>query len=158
MMRIAGLDFSTKAPGISIFDTDTNKLSAYTINTKPFKKDYKRRNRYLIHTIFNALKTCNKVYIEDYAFSAKGRITDIAEPLGAIKYQLPISCKIYLVSPGTLKKEIAGKGNATKKQVMDAVNKKLNSKITDDNLADACGLMLMGIMNKGKIREWDPAN
>ena len=45
------------------------------------------------------------------------------------------------LSPSEIKKHITGKGNADKIAVMNAINKKLNLQIKDDNEADALAIL-----------------
>jgi len=61
------------------------------------------------------------VMFEDYAFSANGNITALAENCGILKYRLARDFRIHshLVTPGTVKKFATGKGNATKYVVTD---------------------------------------
>jgi Holliday junction resolvasome RuvABC endonuclease subunit len=49
------------------------------------------------------------------------------------------------VSVGTIKRFIAGKGNASKEEVIDSVKNKGFSDIIDDNEADALALLLYAI-------------
>lgn len=157
-MRYAGLDFSICAPGIAKYDTDTGKLSAEVVSTSRFGKNYKTRNKFLITYFLDELRECDILFIENYAFAGCGRITDIAEVLGAIKYQLPETCKIHLVSPNTLKKAVTGRGDASKEKVIEKINS-MGIPVKDDNVADAVGLLLMGMgALEGKVREWNPEN
>ena len=56
-----------------------------------------------------------KVYIEDYAFAARGKIFHIGENCGVLKHQLyKAGISINVVSPPTIKKFATGKGNAQK--------------------------------------------
>jgi Holliday junction resolvasome RuvABC endonuclease subunit len=157
-MKYAGLDFSLTSPAYATYDSKKNKLRHQVLDKKflqkTFKKDYKARNRYIINALLEVLKDCDIIYMEDYAFAACGRITDIAEVMGAIKYQLPETCDIILVSPSSLKKAVTGKGNATKEAMIKTVED-MGIKVINDDDADACGLLIMNMAKKGKVRKWD---
>lgn len=62
--------------------------------------------------------TNTHIFLEDYAIAAKGRVFDIAENTGILKFWLyEHSYKFNLIPPTTLKKFATGKGNA-KKEIM----------------------------------------
>ena len=151
-MVFGGLDFSLTTPAYAKYNSIAKKLTIGRVDTKPFKKDYRARNRAVIGEIQNMMSDVDVLFIEDYAFAACGRITDIAEALGSIKYSLP--CNIYVVSPGTLKKALTGNGHAEKKEMIEKVTA-LGFKVRDDNEADATALLLMAMGKiKGKYRVW----
>ena len=57
----------------------------------------------------------NKVYLEDYAFAATGRVFNIAENTGILKKQLrEAGFKYTTIPPTVIKKHATGKGNANK--------------------------------------------
>ena len=57
----------------------------------------------------------NKVYLEDYAFAATGRVFNIAENTGILKKQLrEAGFKYTTIPPTVIKKHVTGKGNANK--------------------------------------------
>jgi len=146
-----GLDFSLTGAAYSIYD---GQLKVNKIKVKRFKKNYYKRNKYIIETLIRELKNVDILFVEDYAYAACGRITDIAEVLGAVKYNL--KCKIYEVSPSSLKKALTGKGNSDKQKMIDTVRNKYKIDIPmDDDIADSIGLLFMakGII-KGKSRIW----
>ena len=118
-MIYGGLDFSLTTPAYAKYDSTLKKLTIGRVDTKPFKKDYRLRNRAIIDEILKLLGDCDSLYVEDYAFAACGRITDIAEVLGAIKYNL--KSDIQLVSPGTLKKALTGNGHAEKNDMINKI-------------------------------------
>jgi Holliday junction resolvasome RuvABC endonuclease subunit len=86
------------------------------------------------------------IIIEDYSFGSKGRVFNLAENCGVLKYLLfKHNYRFHLVAPTVIKKFATGKGNATKEKMYDAFiqdtdidlqsillpNAKLNSPITD---------------------------
>lgn len=64
-----------------------------------------------------------KVFMEDYSYSASGKITKLAECTGILKHQLYKKGYDYtLISPQDIKKCATGKGNASKEGMMEAWN------------------------------------
>ena len=63
-----------------------------------------------------------RVYIEDYAFAATGRVFNIAENTGILKYRLWNEYGIVseAVPPTVIKKAATGKGNANKEAMQHA--------------------------------------
>lgn len=61
------------------------------------------------------------VLIEDYAFAAKGRVFNLAENCGLLKYLLyKDRYNFHTVAPKTIKKYATGNGNANKQMMYDA--------------------------------------
>jgi Holliday junction resolvasome RuvABC endonuclease subunit len=52
---------------------------------------------------------------------------------------------VILVPPATLKKYVAGKGGASKSDMRVAILRRFDLDLADDNVADAFGLMAMGL-------------
>lgn len=60
------------------------------------------------------------IYIEDYAFAAKGRVFNIAENTGLMKYFLyRAGLPFTVLAPSVIKKYATGKGNADKNLMED---------------------------------------
>lgn len=100
---------------------------------------------------FNSLYTFLNEILEPYSVVYYEQVqrhigTYAAHIYGGLKAIMVMCCNNYNVpyigvGVGTIKKHITGKGNATKQQVINAVNKKYMSKITNDNTADALALL-----------------
>lgn len=61
------------------------------------------------------------VYLEDYAFGATGRVFNIAENTGVLKYKLwKTNTKVITVPPTVIKKFATGKGNANKEKMQES--------------------------------------
>ena len=57
--------------------------------------------------------------LEDYAYAATGRVFNIGENTGILKYRLARSdINIYTVTPNEVKKFATGKGNANKELML----------------------------------------
>jgi Holliday junction resolvasome RuvABC endonuclease subunit len=61
------------------------------------------------------------ILIEDYSFGSKGRVFNLAENCGILKYMLyKGGYSFFTVPPTVIKKFATGKGNATKEKMYDA--------------------------------------
>jgi Holliday junction resolvasome RuvABC endonuclease subunit len=61
------------------------------------------------------------ILIEDYSFGSKGRVFNLAENCGLLKYMLyKQDYKFFTVAPTVIKKFATGKGNATKEKMYEA--------------------------------------
>jgi len=61
------------------------------------------------------------IVLEDYAFMANGRITQLAENVGVLKARLSLfTIPLQLVAPTAMKKFATGKGNANKDDIWSA--------------------------------------
>ena len=67
------------------------------------------------------LTGCREVAIEGYAYGATGRVFNIAENTGILKYKLyNATIPIEIIPPQAVKKLATGKGNADKKSMHSA--------------------------------------
>jgi Holliday junction resolvasome RuvABC endonuclease subunit len=61
------------------------------------------------------------ILIEDYSFGSKGKVFNLAENCGLLKYMLyKNGYKFFTVPPTVVKKFATGKGNATKEKMYEA--------------------------------------
>lgn len=133
-MIIGALDYSISSPGVCKFELNENldiikkDFLTFTASKKyekksniiyyNLKKDFKdniERKLWLKDHIINFLKDTEYLGIEDYAFSATGKIFDIAEGCGITKsflYNKGIKLRLY--DPPSIKKFATLKGNADK--------------------------------------------
>lgn len=96
-------------------------------------------------TIFTRFQdTYDEVHIamEGYANGAKFNREKLGELGGVVKlaHATVFGSDPLVVPPTSLKKFITGKGNASKKDVVAAVQERWDSSIKNDNVADAYGL------------------
>ena len=71
--------------------------------------------------------TVEKVYLEDYAYAATGKLFHIGENTGILKYKLmnrDILCET--IAPTAVKKGATGKGNASKHDMIDKFKQETN--------------------------------
>jgi Holliday junction resolvasome RuvABC endonuclease subunit len=64
---------------------------------------------------------CSRIALEGYAYNATGRVFNIAENTGVLKYKLyQASIPVDIVEPTVVKKLASGKGNADKQMMFDS--------------------------------------
>ena len=66
--------------------------------------------------------------MEGYAYGAKGRVFNLAENMGLLKYKLyKHAIPVTIVEPSKVKKCATGKGNADKQVMYDTFSKETNT-------------------------------
>lgn len=140
-----GLDLSITSPA-AVLTSAGVLISAVCFSTKevtvgknvsviPYvtpKTDFDREKRkdILLNGIINFISAYPNVdlMIEDYAFGANGRITELAEFCGIIKWEFRSRYQ-KKIAPTTLKKCVTGNGRATKLDMYTALNKNQKNEI-----------------------------
>lgn len=162
--RVMGIDPSLASTGFSYRIGD--KLITGAITAKPL--DGPARLAYVARHIANHIDICKPdlIVYEDYAMKVgKGGMTFSIGELGGVLKKLfwERGIDVMIVSPTALKKAITGKGNADKAKLVDgkkvkdktkpemrtALINSFNIELSQNDEADACGLMLMGEMRFG---------
>lgn len=135
MMKIIGIDLSLTSPACCVFEGEefnfngcyfyyytTNKkleLSLNPVHGQKAKEYFNDQERYhnisqWIISIINSRQP-EHVFIEDYSFASTGRVFNIAENCGILKYLLWKSNITFTTIPPTVvKKQATGKGNSNK--------------------------------------------
>lgn len=140
-------------------------LPLHTYNSARFEK--------LATTAINFVKdslqdgeTIAMIALEDFAFAAKGKVFDIGENAGVLKYLFwkEFGVKMTLVAPTAVKKIYSGKGNADKDEmykafveregvdlvkIFDYTSKEIKSPLAD--MVDAFGVLLCGLEAINKL-------
>lgn len=137
-MLIAGIDYSLNGPAICVFDGNNNfvfeKCEFYfltstkkyattffsNIHGKVFDDYGEECERYdsISDWVMQIIMGCDQIGLEDYAYHAQGRVFNIAENTGILKYKCyDASIPIEVFSPSQVKKLATGKGNADKNQM-----------------------------------------
>jgi len=149
---ISGIDYSLRSPAICchigdewryencIFHylTDTKKYSDVFLNRyfgKTFEEYNTQEQRYdsISDWAVDVCRGSTYVGIENYAYNATGRVFNIAENTGVLKYKLyQEAIPIEAINPSTIKKNASGKGNATKHLMYDAFYKETRIDLMDE--------------------------
>ena len=137
-MIIAGVDYSLRSPCICVFsDTTEDKSFAFNKCTFHFLTDTKKYATFFLKNIYGErfqdwnqdfqryksiadwsieyLDGCNQIAIEGYSMGSQGKVFNIAENTGVLKYKIyNLGIPLEVVPPTTVKKFATGKGNADK--------------------------------------------
>lgn len=163
-MIIAGIDYSLTSPAICIHEgkewSYDNCTFYYLVNNEKllevedkkyvptlypsFKQDVDRFHLLSEWTMGNILTgRVSAVALEGYAFGAVGRVFQIAENGGLLKFKLwEAAIPVTNFPPTMIKKFAADKGNANKEMMIDAFENE-----TGVDIREKCG-----IINK----QWNP--
>ena len=137
-----GIDYSTASPCICVqvgeeydfhYLTRVKKLVEYTESDMctfsgtllPKTQDFDSKTHqydFIVKWAMQILQnyTIDHVWIEDYAFGATGKVFHIGENTGLLKHKLMRSFIPFTVVPPTvIKKEMIGKGNAKKEEIVE---------------------------------------
>ena len=151
-MKIVGLDLSLTATGWAAWNDA--EISFGTVpDTK--EKGVRRLIRLEVDILSRAYPMVDLLIMEDLSFGSKGAaVHEIAALHYFIRRSLYVNTVPYLlVSPGSLKKFVTGKGNTEKSHMMLEVFKRFGISPGDDNQADAIGLLHIGMAIQGV---WTP--
>ena len=161
---IVAIDYSLTSPAIAIIDPSS--LTPTVLFTKAFNHqpslDHIHRIIWLAKEITSTILNFDypstrptHVFLEDYAYTANGKITMIAEGCGLLKsYLVSNGLDVHPVSISTWKKTLTGNGRADKQLITQVVNEKFNLQLTgkkgDQDIADAIGVGYWGFMKSQK--------
>ena len=141
---LVGIDYSITSPAICLFDekrdfcfqncsfyflTNTKKYAtkiAPNINGESFEEYAYDTERFdtISEWATNLCVGAADVAIEGYAYGAHGRIFNLAENCGILKYKLhKLAVPVTIVEPSRVKKLATGKGNADKQAMYEAFTK-----------------------------------
>lgn len=141
-MKVAGLDYSMTSPAICFYDDTDGEMKFQNCRTyyltqvrkydtivknmvgKYFEYThdldrYDKISTFFIERILE--RNIDRVYVEGYSMGSKGRVFNIAENTGILKYRLwkyGVQCES--VAPTVIKKFATGKGNADKEKMQTA--------------------------------------
>jgi hypothetical protein len=141
---LVGIDYSITSPAICLYDekrefcfencsfyflTNTKKYAtkiAPNINGESFAEYGYDTERFdtISEWATNLCVGAADVAIEGYAYGAHGRIFNLAENCGILKYKLhKLGVPVTIVEPSKVKKLATGKGNADKQGMYEAFTK-----------------------------------
>lgn len=136
--NIAGIDYSTTSPSICVKVGDSWDIHFLTLK-KTLADEYWHqpflffghslpnipvtisRYKYISSWAMDVIKSydVSAVILEDYAYAATGRVFNIGENTGILKYRLlHKDIPFYEVPPTVIKKYATGKGNAKKEMML----------------------------------------
>jgi hypothetical protein len=145
---LVGIDYSITSPAICLFDqkrefcfencsfyflTNTKKYAtkiAPNINGEGFEEYAYDTERFdsISEWATNLCVGAADVAIEGYAYAAHGKIFNLAENCGILKYKLhKLAVPVTIVEPSKAKKLATGKGNADKALMYEAFSKETNT-------------------------------
>ena len=136
-MIIAGIDYSLCGPAVCLFNGTHADVFSYSNCSFHFLTDSKKQaeirsmnifgerlsdwesNEHRYETIadwaIDICMGCSHIALEGYAYMANGRVFNIAENTGILKYKLyQLGIPITVIPPTEAKKFATGKGNADK--------------------------------------------
>jgi hypothetical protein len=134
-MKIGGVDYSMTSPAITIYDTESKEFHFhfYNGNKKLFSRGNFHGTLHIPHKTqeqrfddigewaLSIVRDCSYVFLEGYAFGAKGQVFHIGENTGILKNKLwKNSIPFDTIGPTELKKWAAGKGSAKKEHMETA--------------------------------------
>lgn len=140
-MIVAGIDYSLTSPSLCVHDGDTwDSKNCKFFYVSPKKKHivysgqffgteyekfdsdahrYDNLSRWSLDIITE--NKVSKCFIEGYAFGAVGRVFQIAENTGLLKYKMwKNNIPFDVFAPSEIKKHASGKGNANKEKMYEA--------------------------------------
>ena len=141
---LVGIDYSITSPAICLYDekrefcfencsfyflTNTKKYAAKiapNINGEGFEEYAYDTERFdtISEWATNLCVGAADVAIEGYAYGAHGKIFNLAENCGILKYKLhKLAVPVTIVEPSKVKKLATGKGNADKQAMYEAFTK-----------------------------------
>ena len=136
-MIVAGIDYSLCGPAVCLFKSNATGKFSYSGCSFFFLTENKRQSEIRCMNVFgerlsdwnsdehryetiadwavDIVMGCSHVALEGYAYSASGRVFQIAENTGILKYKLyQLSIPVTVIPPTEVKKYATGKGNADK--------------------------------------------
>tara|TARA_R110002153_G_scaffold26421_5_gene82941 strand:+ start:20199 stop:20771 length:573 start_codon:yes stop_codon:yes gene_type:complete len=147
-MKILAIDQSLTATGVAAF-VDGNFVPTLLAPKKLKGAERLDWFRTRITTMLLSIDP-DVVVMEGYAYAAKfSHAHSLGELGGIIKLAIldqhkRVPLKLLVVPPTTLKKFVSGKGNCKKAEILLHVYKRWGETFSDDNLADAYALAMVG--------------
>lgn len=163
-MIVCGIDYSLTSPAITVHtgnEWSVENCRFHYMTTKPknlvdtpkfqgtiypkFNSDTHRYDNLSSWSI-DIVGKADMVFVEGYAFGAVGRVFQIAENAGLLKYFIwKQGVPFDVFAPSEIKKHATGKGNATKDKLYDAFVAETGVDIRQE----------LGIMN---VNDWNPVS
>lgn len=153
-----GIDQSFTGTGVVLLDNGGQYVDHTLISTEPSNTPMGSVDRIIgiFHSLYDWIKdhTDGKmvgVVLEDFAYSQSNKMADLGGLGWHIRIMLSRTAYLFAsCAPGTLKKFVASKGNASKSAMILNVYKRWGFETENDNLADAFGLAKLSWMLYGR--------
>lgn len=139
-MKIVGLDLSMNSSGCVSWDvdnmektfkfrcfTDTRKYESINVLSTRFVSDFSRygKTNWFLERIMEFCHGADAIAVEDYSLGSIGKIFDIAEYCGQIKFALfNAGFSLCTIPPSVHKKYLTGNGRADKVKTTDVALEK----------------------------------
>lgn len=142
MANVIGLDLSLSGTGMVTATTQECIKTEPEMGEKPVRWVHIRDR-----IVAAALRECpDLIVIEDLPTNAKFGGADLGPVHGVVRTALhEMGHRPLLIPPGSLKKFVLGKGVGSKADIRMGIFKRYGLDITNDNTADAFGLMALGL-------------
>lgn len=145
MTRYIGIDFSTTATGVAIYEPRSGAWDTFTLGSKPVGdslSDYYDRIMLLAHSIVFAadFRAGDVIGIEGIAFAAKGRAVDRLHYAWhrTVEHITSVASAPVVVTTNQVKQLATGKGNAGKDEVLLAAERRVpEASVANNDEADA---------------------
>ena len=143
-----GIDPSFNSTGIIVLDENAEIADEKNFSLAKYDEIEEKLFQFEEHVSFiPSIVRLGGVYIEGPSFMSKGKYI---LQMGALHFLLRLylykkDVSFKVIAPGTLKKFVAGKGNAKKDLMLLKVYKKWGVEFEVDDLADAYGLARMAL-------------
>lgn len=156
---VIGLDPSLTGFGLCILDTATGEIRTKRVSTEAEGVEVQKRfGRYfkildeVLQFAALAPETVAGVFLEGYAYAAKGRATvSLGEFGGLLRYNLLelYGEKLHEVSPSAAKKFATGRGQCKPFELCVSIAKKLDREFPSEDEYTAVALALFGSQQLG---------
>jgi hypothetical protein len=164
-LKLAGIDYSLCSPAITLHTGDgfsfTQCKSYFLTETKKHATIYNSSGMYcegsehkewetpqfgrgedrydkISNWALSLVHDCDLVFLEDYALGAKGKVFNLGENGGLLKWKMwKAGVPFHLVGPTVVKKFASGKGNADKDKMYDAFLKETGANLMKEISPDS---------------------
>lgn len=147
VQMIVGIDYSLTAPAVAVLSDDGRMINTKHWAKQPKHKTHIHRCIWLANEItsFIVQYKPQAIYLEDFAFSANGKITAIAEGVGVLKATLLTNgIEAIPVAISSWKKTLTNNGRADKDLVRSVVTERFGQSLSgvkgQQDIADAIGV------------------
>lgn len=146
--KVCGLDVSFSGTAIAIGDGETHRVERVKCsNLGDGAEPRMKRIESIVGQVMRIVEAEHPAafFIENYSFGSPNGGEHLGELGGVIRWHLIDVGIVHEVAPSTLKKFIAGAGNAKKEQMIAHVLKQWGELFPTNDHADAFGLYRLGL-------------